>query len=68
MRYHGGMKNPTRPPSDRGQGRKPISEDEETVTVSLRMPISYREKLKLIGGAAYLRKCIKLAKPPKPSE
>ena len=68
MRYHGSMKNPTRPPSDRGQGRKSISESEETVTVSLRMTPPLRDKLKALGGAAWVRERIKLAKPPKPGE
>lgn len=59
------MKRENRPPNDRGQGRKPISEEETTVTVSLRMTPTQREKLTLLGGASWVREKIDRAKPPK---
>jgi len=39
----------------RGQGRKPIKHGEETVTVSLRMTVSQRAKLKRLGGGEWAR-------------
>lgn len=51
-----------RPPSDRGQGRKPIKEGAETVTVSLRMTPDQRDKLGKLGGAAWVRERIDRAK------
>lgn len=42
----------------RGQGRKPIDQNEETITVSVRMTSSQREKLSNLGGAAWIRKQI----------
>lgn len=56
------MENPKRPPNDRSQGRKPLSENEPTVTVSLRMTATLREKLTLLGGAAWIRDKIAKAK------
>ena len=53
-----------RPPNDRGQGRKPIKEGAETVTVSLRMTPDQRDKLAKLGGAAWVRDRINRAKPP----
>jgi hypothetical protein len=49
-------------PSDRGQGRKPIQEGADTVTVSLRMTTSQRDKLQRLGGAAWVRERIDKAK------
>ena len=49
------MEKKPRAPSDRGQGRKPIKEGEETVTVSLRMTEGQREKLKRLGGGPWVR-------------
>ena len=54
-----------RPPNDRGQGRKPLQEGEETVTVSLRMTPAQRDKLKALGGAVWVREKIDKARPPK---
>ena len=54
-----------RPPNDRGQGRKPLSEDEPTVTVSLRLTLALREKLARLGGAAWVRDRIAKAKESK---
>ena len=51
-----------RPPNDRGQGRKPIKEGAETVTVSLRMTLDQRDKLAKLGGAAWVRERIDKAK------
>ena len=39
----------------RGQGRKPVKQGEETVTVSLRMTVSQRDKLDRLGGAEWVR-------------
>ena len=44
------------------RGRKRIKEDEETVTVSIRMAVSQRAKLKLLGGAEWIRQRIERAK------
>ena len=49
----------------RGQGRKPIKEGQDTVTVSLRMTESQRDKLALLGGAEWVRQRIDKAKAPK---
>ena len=48
----------------RGQGRKPIKEGQDTVTVSLRMTEAQRAKLALLGGAEWVRQRIDKAKPP----
>ena len=48
----------------RGQGRKPIKNGQETVTVSLRMTESQRDKLALLGGAEWVRQRIDKAKAP----
>lgn len=45
----------TRGGAGRGQGRKPIKQGEETVTVSLRMTVSQRAKLKRLGGGWWFR-------------
>ena len=39
----------------RGQGRKPVKQGDETVTVSLRMTVAQREKLARLGGAEWVR-------------
>lgn len=39
----------------RGQGRKPVKQGEETVTVSLRMTPEQRAKLARLGGASWVR-------------
>lgn len=43
---------------NRGQGRKPIKTGEETITVSLRMTRAQRERMRSLGGAAWVRKKI----------
>jgi hypothetical protein len=48
----------------RGQGRKPIKQGEDTVTVSLRMAIGQRAKLKRLGGGAWFRSQIDAAVEP----
>ncbi len=50
----------------RGQGRKRLS-SEPTVVVSIRMPESMREKLRLLGGSVWLRDRIKEASNAEPS-
>lgn len=39
----------------RGQGRKPVKQGEETVTVSLRLTTDQRAKLARLGGAEWVR-------------
>ena len=48
----------------RGQGRKPLKEGQETVTLSVRLTVAQREKLERLGGAAWLRDRIDKAKEP----
>ena len=48
----------------RGQGRKPVAEGEQTVTVSLRMTVAQRDKLATLGGALWVRQRIDKAKTP----
>jgi len=48
----------------RGQGRKPVAEGQQTVTVSLRMTEAQRDKLALLGGAEWVRQRIDKAKAP----
>ena len=48
----------------RGQGRNPVKQGEETVTVSLRMTAAQRDKLSQLGGADWVRKRIDKAKAP----
>ena len=48
----------------RGQGRPPVKAGEETVTVSLRMTPSQRERLERLGGAKWVRERIDRAKEP----
>lgn len=48
----------------RGQGRKPVKQGEETVTVSLRMTPEQRTKLARLGGAEWVRQKIDRAKEP----
>ena len=54
--------NATRGGPGRGQGRKPIKQGEDTVTVSMRMTTSQRAKLASLGGAAWVRKQIEESK------
>lgn len=51
--------------SGRGQGRKPIKQGEETVTVSLRMTAAQRDKLARLGGAEWVR--LRIDKAVKPN-
>ncbi len=46
----------------RGQGRKPVKQGEETVTISLRLTTGQREKLARLGGAEWVRQKIDRAK------
>ena len=48
----------------RGQGRKPLKEGQETVTLSVRLTVAQRAKLERLGGAAWLRDRIDKAKEP----
>ena len=42
----------------RGQGRKPIEQGAESITVCLRMTATQREKLARLGGAEWVRRQI----------
>jgi hypothetical protein len=55
----------TRPPNDRGQGRKPLSAAEPTVSMTMRMPLSLRGKVERIGGAERVRQLIAAEPEPK---
>ena len=46
----------------KGQGRKPLKEGQETVTLSVRLTVAQRAKLERLGGAAWLRDRIDKAK------
>jgi len=46
----------------RGQGRKPIKEGQDTVTVSLRMTAAQRYELARLGGAECVRQRIDKAR------
>ena len=48
----------------RGQGRKPVKQGEETVTLSLRVTAAQREKLARLSGAEWVRERIDKAKEP----
>jgi hypothetical protein len=48
----------------RGQGRKPVKQGEDTVTLSLRVTLTQREKLARLGGAEWVRGKIDKAKEP----
>lgn len=45
----------------RGQGRKPVKQGQETVTVSLRLTVAQRAKLANLGGAQWVRNLIDAA-------
>ena len=48
--------NPTkRPPSDRGQGRKPIAPWQRMVVVPIRLTTAQKATLKTLGGAKWVR-------------
>ena len=48
----------------RGQGRKSVKQGEDTVTLSLRVTLTQREKLARLGGAEWVRGKIDKAKEP----
>ena len=54
----------TRGGAGRGQGRKPIKQGEDTVTVSLRMTAPQRAKLKRLGGGEWFRQQVEAADEP----
>ena len=59
----------TRPPSDRGQGRKPLSPSGELMKPRhIRMNDAEWAKCLALGGAAWVREKIKRASPPPPTE
>ena len=54
--------NAQRGGAGRGQGRKPIKDGQDTVTVSLRLTVGQREKLTILGGAKWVRQRIDKAR------
>ena len=50
--------NPKRGGQNRNQGRKPLSDSERTVTWCAKVTESQRDKVKRIGGGAWLRRKI----------
>ncbi len=54
----------TRPPNDRGQGRKPLVPGVETVVYNLRLTPDQKSKLLGLGGAKWLRQQIDRARKP----
>lgn len=52
----------TRPPNDRGQGRKPMPEDQKTIVRSVRLTAAEWAKFQALGAAEWLRAMIKRAK------
>jgi hypothetical protein len=46
-------KNNPRPPNDRGQGRKPLSSAEKTVSMTIRVTPSQRVKVEALGVEVY---------------
>lgn len=56
------MTNHKRPPGERGQGRKPLPEDQRTTTGSVRLTAAQWEKFRALGGNAWLREKIDRAK------
>lgn len=48
----------------RGQGRKPLQEGQETVPVTIKMTPGQKEKLRRLGGPAWVRARIDKAKEP----
>jgi hypothetical protein len=52
----------------RGQGRKPLKEGEESVSVPIRLTASQRDKLARLGGAQWVRDRIDKAKEPEPKD
>lgn len=53
---------PKRPPNDRGQGRKPLPEDERGVVGSIRLTPAEWEKFRALGAVAWLRPALKRAR------
>ena len=46
----------------RGQGRKPLDSGQPTVRVNLTMTTEQRDRLKTLGGSAWIRRMIDSAK------
>jgi hypothetical protein len=49
------IKQTKRGGAGRGQGRKPLAEGEQTVTASIKMTATQKDKLNRLGGAAWVR-------------
>jgi hypothetical protein len=48
-----------------GSGRKPLDPDQPTVTTSIKLTVSQRDKLERLGGSPWVRERIDRAKEPK---
>jgi len=59
---HYAMNEQKRCGAGRNQGRKPLSQAEETITACFRMTRSERDKLAILGGAKWIRAKIKAEK------
>lgn len=53
--------NQKAPPNARGQGRKPLVAGEHSVVVTLRLTPAQRDKLRELGGAAWVRSMLDAA-------
>lgn len=53
----------TRPPNDRGQGRKPLPEEDRTTPGSVRLTPAEWVRFRALGGSTWLRQALKRAKP-----
>ena len=54
-----------RAPADRGQGRKPLPPEEQSIVGSVRLTAAQWERFKALGGVAWLRAALKKARLPK---
>ena len=52
---------PKRGGPNRGQGRKPLAGDGQTVRINITMTAEQRDKLKKLGGSAWVRQRIEEA-------
>lgn len=63
--YDSAMPSRTPPPkAEPRMGRRPIEDGFDTVTVGIKMSTRQREKLKALGGSAWVRDRIEKAKEP----
>ena len=59
------MTTPTkRPPAERGQGRKSLKGQGKSPVLQVRLTENQKNKVKSLGGAAWIRKMIEKAEEP----